>query len=223
MTAMTSPNDRPPTCRACKAPLIWAVTAANGKPIPVDPEPRDDGNLELGRRVPLKGGGSALLATVIDLDQLPLFELETPPRYVSHFATCPDADRFRKANRQPSGAPARQAAPDPDEYRARHTDPDTAHAGAAHAMRAKAGKLDALEAALRARGVAGATADELTEDTGERIRNNVSRAVLSLERQGRAIRTTRRRLSPAGVKVLVYVHPDVATPAEHAAAQEVRA
>lgn len=206
---MTSTDDRPPACRSCRAPLLWAVTAAKGKAIPLDPDPHPDGNVELGRRVETADGRSAPLAHVVDRRQEALFEEpSTPARYLSHFATCPDADRYRKDKRQPSGAPARQVVPDPDPYSARHTDPETAHAAAAHAQATKGQKLERLEQALAARGPRGATADELTADLGEPIRNNVSRAILSLERQGRALRTDATRASWAGRQVIVYVHPD---------------
>lgn len=53
-------------CRSCGAPIVWFKTSA-GKKIPVD------------------------AATVEPEDQ----QLQLP-RHVSHFATCPDADKFRR-------------------------------------------------------------------------------------------------------------------------------
>lgn len=58
-------------CRACGAKILWARTAA-GKIIPLDACPIANGNM---RREMLDGS-----------------EL----RYLSHFATCPNADRFRR-------------------------------------------------------------------------------------------------------------------------------
>jgi hypothetical protein len=54
-------------CRACKAEIMW-MTTTNGKKIPVDIETVGD-----------------IGATVFDPDTM-----------VSHFATCPDAEKFRK-------------------------------------------------------------------------------------------------------------------------------
>lgn len=34
------------TCRSCGRPIVWGVST-NGRNIPVDPEPRADGNLRL--------------------------------------------------------------------------------------------------------------------------------------------------------------------------------
>lgn len=68
-------------CRACGAPMIWTVTAINGKAIPLDAEPVPEGNIVIidGR-------------AVVTTEPAAVGEL----RYVSHFATCPEAKRFRK-------------------------------------------------------------------------------------------------------------------------------
>lgn len=68
-------------CSTCGAPIWWAVTEA-GKGIPIDAEPRPDGNMVLGD----KGMRP----------HLPLFDDDAMPRYVSHFATCPQADQHRR-------------------------------------------------------------------------------------------------------------------------------
>lgn len=39
-------------CRSCGAPIIWAVTTASRRPIPVDQEPVEDGNIELEAQDP---------------------------------------------------------------------------------------------------------------------------------------------------------------------------
>lgn len=71
------------TCRAeeCSAPIVWARTA-DGKAIPLDVEPTDEGNLALV-------GGKAM---AYELEHA----AEKLPRYRSHFATCPAAPEFRK-------------------------------------------------------------------------------------------------------------------------------
>jgi hypothetical protein len=74
-------------CRSCNAPVIWAVTNG-GKTMPVDAVPVEDGNVELrpGRY------GRGAVATV--LSGPPLFA--PSPLRKSHFATCVDADAWRK-------------------------------------------------------------------------------------------------------------------------------
>lgn len=66
-------------CRSCNASIRWERTAA-GKPIPLDPEPVEDGNLALredGRVVNAQG-------------------CPPGPRYVTHFASCPNASEHRR-------------------------------------------------------------------------------------------------------------------------------
>ena len=72
-------------CARCKAPVMWAETERNGKPIPLDPEPVPDGNLGIrddGRVYHVAQGQG-----VLDLGV---------PLYKTHFATCPDADEHRR-------------------------------------------------------------------------------------------------------------------------------
>ena len=69
------------TCRTCGHQIFWAVTT-NGRRMPIDAEPRAEGN------VVLLGGKAHVIANA---DQTP----EELPRYVSHFATCKDADQHR--------------------------------------------------------------------------------------------------------------------------------
>jgi hypothetical protein len=53
-------------CRSCGAEIVWLKTI-NGKNMPVDAETFEDGD-----------------------------ELFEPKRHTSHFATCPDAEKFRR-------------------------------------------------------------------------------------------------------------------------------
>jgi len=53
-------------CRSCQAYIVWMKTEA-GKNIPVDADSVEEGD-----------------------------ELFVPGEHVSHFSTCPDADRWRK-------------------------------------------------------------------------------------------------------------------------------
>jgi hypothetical protein len=69
------------TCRSCGASIRWERTA-NDKPIPLDPEPVADGNLAL------RDDGRVY--------SLPPSDLDSVPRYVTHFATCPNASEHRR-------------------------------------------------------------------------------------------------------------------------------
>lgn len=69
-------------CELCGAPMRWVRTAANGKPMPLDPEPVEDGN------VFMENGEAHVLVD----GQLSLDGVERA-MFKSHFATCP---RWRK-------------------------------------------------------------------------------------------------------------------------------
>ncbi|MCA1693511.1 MAG: hypothetical protein LC749_01585 [Actinobacteria bacterium] len=77
-------ND-PTECRSCHARIVGVLTV-NGKWMPVDPEPREDGNLvmtvEEGSPIP----------RVRVLKKGDVFD---GPRFVSHFVTCPQASIHR--------------------------------------------------------------------------------------------------------------------------------
>jgi hypothetical protein len=72
-------------CRACKAPITWATTEA-GRLIPLDAEPAPNGNIVLVDDV-------ALVLTPAVLARL----ADERERYQPHFATCPYANEFRRA------------------------------------------------------------------------------------------------------------------------------
>lgn len=74
-------------CRSCRKPILWAETE-KGRRIPIDPDPVSDGNVVLQRR----DGFRPPLAIV-------RFVIPTGdgPRFKSHFATCPEASKFRKS------------------------------------------------------------------------------------------------------------------------------
>jgi hypothetical protein len=76
------------TCRSCGAPILWAISLA-GILSPIDPNPVAGGNvaLDLDRDPPL---------ATFDNAKTREQKTDPGPRYVSHFATCPDAQRFRK-------------------------------------------------------------------------------------------------------------------------------
>ena len=75
------------SCRSCGAELVWAVTA-NGKRIPLDTKPVEHPKSGLFRLVSagIDPRIRPPLAASADADDL----------YVSHFATCPNAEEWRK-------------------------------------------------------------------------------------------------------------------------------
>jgi hypothetical protein len=81
-------------CRTCHAAILWAVNAKSGKREPLDAEPREDGNIEI-----VEPGPDGPLIRHLTGEELPLFG-EVAPRYVSHFATCPDAPVHRRPEKQ---------------------------------------------------------------------------------------------------------------------------
>jgi hypothetical protein len=83
------------TCRSCDAVIEWVLTE-KAKRMPIDALPVADGNLTMDRdeRGNLKMGPNGILRVraVKAGEELPA---ETS-RYVSHFATCPDAAKHKK-------------------------------------------------------------------------------------------------------------------------------
>jgi len=73
-----------PTCRACGAKIVWAKTK-NGKLMPVDKESSKDGNINLEPWNPYPK------AVFVKPGSVPGKTL-----HKSHFATCPEATRFRR-------------------------------------------------------------------------------------------------------------------------------
>lgn len=82
-------------CRSCRAEIIWVVLAPKGRPHPVDAEPRSDGSIRIVDGPPAGlWPHRALRAYVLPIEERgPLDE----PLYVSHFATCPESARWRRA------------------------------------------------------------------------------------------------------------------------------
>lgn len=75
-------------CRSCSAPIVWAVTE-NGKRIPLDAEAVvliPTGAFRLVDGGEDFGGSYCDVAVSVKAEAL----------YVSHFATCPNADAHRK-------------------------------------------------------------------------------------------------------------------------------
>lgn len=71
-------------CSSCHARILWATTEKSNKPIPLDPEPKVGGNIEIV--------GVSIARFVRTTEPVGDRLL-----YVSHFATCPNAAHHRKA------------------------------------------------------------------------------------------------------------------------------
>lgn len=81
-------------CRSCQQPIRWATTPA-GRVMPLDLDPHPDGNVRLG------WVGGEQLALVLAGAELEAARIDDPRAlYRSHFATCPDADRWRSGDQQ---------------------------------------------------------------------------------------------------------------------------
>jgi hypothetical protein len=66
-------------CRTCRGAVIWAATVNTFKRIALNVEPVFGGNIDL------RNGVAYVVAPVADVK-----------RYVSHFATCPQAAQHRR-------------------------------------------------------------------------------------------------------------------------------
>lgn len=76
------------TCASCAAPIYWVSTAA-GKWMPIDRQPRDDGNVYVDEH------DVAHVQRRTTEGQVAL-GFDSARRYVSHFVSCPHADQHRK-------------------------------------------------------------------------------------------------------------------------------
>lgn len=81
-------------CGHCPALVAW-VSSINNRPTPIDPVPRDDGNAVLEMH------GDRITLVVLKKGQTPLGD---PPRFVTHFVTCPGfkATRTRNERKRPN-------------------------------------------------------------------------------------------------------------------------
>jgi hypothetical protein len=79
----------------CGAAIWWAYTS-RGHTMPVDPVPTATGNLLVTVE-----GDRLYVSVAKDTDnQDDLFGAPAPRRYLSHWATCPDAELFRPKKRR---------------------------------------------------------------------------------------------------------------------------
>lgn len=83
------------TCRSCGVPIIWTITE-KGRPMPVNAEPSDYGNVILQERPMLPPRARYLNARE---KQAILENVLPPPKlYLSHFVRCVDAASWRRRN-----------------------------------------------------------------------------------------------------------------------------
>jgi len=69
------------TCHSCHAPIVWAVTT-KGKRMPLDDPPSTKGTFVIVDGIARKPDPAGAVPFLM---------------YTSHFATCPNAERHRKA------------------------------------------------------------------------------------------------------------------------------
>lgn len=81
-------------CRSCGAEIEWVVVSKSGKNMPIDVIPTDTGNIA---KLPTTDAatGNKLVEYVMQGGMLG----DHRELYVSHFATCPNADQHRKGRR----------------------------------------------------------------------------------------------------------------------------
>lgn len=87
------------TCNSCNAPVIWAVSAKTGKPIPIDATPVGTLASMSGLFVLVKRLEPTPLAWAVapDTATLDLYRQRDVALYRTHFVTCPNAARHRNA------------------------------------------------------------------------------------------------------------------------------
>ena len=82
-------------CSSCGALIVWAVTVKD-HPIPIDAKAHPQGNVELEQNPDPREPPTAHMLGKSDR------RVGHPPpsiRYVSHFATCPNAEQHRKGDK----------------------------------------------------------------------------------------------------------------------------
>ena len=87
---MMTRNTKSGTCRGCGAPIVWIPTPG-GKSMPCDAEP-----VQYRERKGAKGKVVTPNGEVLSADVGVAPEEATGVGYISHFATCPAAGKFRR-------------------------------------------------------------------------------------------------------------------------------
>ena len=87
-------------CEACGAPIVWRPSESTGKRAPINAEPDPNGNIMVVRQT---GAYRVLTKAMLAEMEGSLFEKATRnDRYTNHFATCPQADKFKSRGRSSS-------------------------------------------------------------------------------------------------------------------------
>lgn len=81
-------------CRACDAPIIWAVTE-RGKAMPLDADPDPAGNVIMTGANKVGSNGHAGPEIKVLGNTADMFGGEPEVRYMPHHATCPEVEQFR--------------------------------------------------------------------------------------------------------------------------------
>jgi len=88
---------RADTCRSCTAAVFWAISAKTGRRALVDASPVEDGNVVV--EAPTEEGSPPTFR-VLSSAEMAQRPLDGTPRFKLHFATCPDAQRYRSKGRR---------------------------------------------------------------------------------------------------------------------------
>lgn len=80
------------SCNSCRAPILWTTSFKTGKPSPLNPEPVENGNIEV---MPDKNNPSM----AISIPARPPLIRGDALLYVSHFSTCPQSKDWRGKKR----------------------------------------------------------------------------------------------------------------------------
>ena len=75
-------------CHSCGAPILWAYTRT-GKPIPINPEPSEHGNISVYELAGI------LRATVVKPAIAQAMRDDGRTLYLTHFVDCTDAKNWR--------------------------------------------------------------------------------------------------------------------------------
>ena len=84
------------TCRSCGAPVLWVRGAGTGSWMILDPEPTETGNVIIHMG---PGPGKATASVETEAETEARLKCAVPAgrlAYVSHLATCKDAEKWRK-------------------------------------------------------------------------------------------------------------------------------
>ena len=88
-------EDEVAACRSCGAPIVWTRTT-QGSMMPLDQDPADNGNvIYTGSWSTSRSGSRVPVVRVIDPEHPTLRGVDPGDRFVSHFATCPQAEEWR--------------------------------------------------------------------------------------------------------------------------------